>query len=32
MFYTRSEQTTRLGYWFLMNGTGSHGLVGSLPA
>ncbi|OJA16290.1 hypothetical protein AZE42_10760 [Rhizopogon vesiculosus] len=21
MFYTRSEQTTRLGYWFLMNGT-----------
>jgi len=21
MFYTRNEQTTRLGYWFLMNGT-----------
>ncbi|KAJ8581104.1 MFS general substrate transporter [Rhizopogon salebrosus TDB-379] len=21
MFYTRSEQTSRLGYWFLMNGT-----------
>src|SRR5882757_3816636 len=49
MFYTRNEQTTRLGYWckymsysggrcqlimllVLMNGTGSHGLVGSLPA
>lgn len=21
MFYTRSEQTSRIGYWFLMNGT-----------
>ncbi|KAK1231236.1 hypothetical protein PQX77_005641 [Marasmius sp. AFHP31] len=21
MFYTRNEQTTRVGYWFLMNGT-----------
>ncbi|KAI0289618.1 MFS general substrate transporter [Russula brevipes] len=21
MFYTRTEQTTRVGYWFLMNGT-----------
>ncbi|KAJ7693057.1 major facilitator superfamily domain-containing protein [Mycena rosella] len=25
MFYTRTEQTLRVGYWFLMNGTGkSH--------
>ncbi|KAI0305253.1 MFS general substrate transporter [Multifurca ochricompacta] len=24
MFYTRSEHTARVGYWFLMNGTGSN--------
>ncbi|OJA13962.1 hypothetical protein AZE42_03611 [Rhizopogon vesiculosus] len=23
MFYTRTEQTLRVGYWFLMNGTGT---------
>ncbi|KAG1775687.1 major facilitator superfamily domain-containing protein [Suillus placidus] len=30
MFYTRSEQTSRVGYWFLMNGTGSRGFIMSL--
>jgi hypothetical protein len=27
MFYTRSEQTSRFGYWFLMNGTGSRDFI-----
>jgi MFS family permease len=30
MFYTRREQTVRVGYWFLMNGTGLKGYLSTL--